>query len=153
MDALVRSSTMRNAARALAALAMLLLALSSKASVYKCVGDGKTEYQDAPCEGRSGGELTINPNVVTPIDQTANMLANREISDRLSARARADAEAQRIPIFEPVPVPAYSPDDSLASVYDYPVYQPRRRPIHHPADKLPKRRTVPAPSPHRPIER
>jgi hypothetical protein len=146
---------MRNAANALAAVCALLLSLSSNASVYKCVGpDGRTEYQDVSCEGRPGGEVTINPNVVTPIDQTANLLVNREISARLAARARADADAQRGPAFEPPPVPAYSPDDSPLLDYYYPSYLQRRRPIlRHLADKRPMHRTVPAPTPHRPIER
>jgi hypothetical protein len=136
-------------------MGVLLLSLSSNASVYKCVGlDGRTEYQDVPCEGRSGGEVTINPNVVIPMDQTANLLASREISDRLAARARADADALRGPNFEPVLVPAYSPDDSPLLDYYYPIYPQRRRPVlHHLAGKRPTHRSVPAPSPHRPIER
>ncbi|MGH8850824.1 MAG: DUF4124 domain-containing protein, partial [Casimicrobiaceae bacterium] len=70
----------RSGAGALALLGAVLLSLSVNAAVFKCVAtDGSVEYRDTACEGKSGGELAVNPNVVSPIDQTANRAADRAL--------------------------------------------------------------------------
>jgi hypothetical protein len=65
--------------------------------IYKCVAsDGRTAFQDSPCEGNmTGDKVTLHPNVVAPIDQSASIMASQALSERMYARRRAeDAEVR-----------------------------------------------------------
>ncbi len=122
--------------RVAASLLIAIFAVTARASdIYKCVApDGRTSFQDSPCVANTTGDrLTVHPNVVVPIDQSAAIIASQAISDRVSARNRAADNAalrERMlreasmgpPVQQPVAEPPY--------FYDYAPYAyfPRVKP-------------------------
>lgn len=132
----------------LACVAMSAAFAANADAVYKCTDqNGRIEFRDWPCTGETGGEVTIHPNVVREIDQTAAAEAGKVISERLAERAKAD-EADRAARIT-AQAAAAPPDAYVApQPYVYPyayVSQPRshRRhvaaPVTSPAGTVPQK--------------
>jgi hypothetical protein len=117
--------------RAVCAAASLFMLATAEADVhvYKCVDqDGRTEYRDSLCVGNVGEQVTLRPNVTSPIDQSAAQAANSALSARISARMRLEEEqAMRQQAFGPAIVGApppfvFEPGAAEYGLYDYGVY-------------------------------
>jgi hypothetical protein len=90
--------------------------------IYRCVGPaGQWEYRDFACGEGSGDKISVRPNVVAAIDQSAARRANDELSQRIAARKRAAEDASmrermmRDASAEPPPI------EPLAQAPDYPI--------------------------------
>jgi len=124
---------------AIGLFAVTFACVGGATDIYKCVGrEGRTAFQDSPCEGTATGEkLIVHPNVVVPIDQSESISASRAISERVSARRRAveDAEfrermVQQAAAAPPPPQPSQEPayfNDYAPYAYFPPVRQRTER--------------------------
>lgn len=80
----------------LSCLTLLVPCLANAAQVYRCVDEnGRVEYRDMPCAGRSGSAISIEPNVTREIDQRAFRAASQALTERAAVRAAAENEAAR----------------------------------------------------------
>lgn len=130
----------------LACVAMSAAFAANAGAVYKCTDqNGRIEFRDWPCTGDTGGEVTVQPNVVREIDQTAAAEAGKAIGERLAARAKTD-EADRAARITAQAAAAPSEPYVALQPYVYPYgYVPRPRPHrrHVAAPVKPPVRTVP----------
>lgn len=127
----------------IAVIAFAALSQTAAAAVYKCTGaDGKVEFRDFPCAGKTGQKVEIKPNTVTPIDQTSDRWLGNQISERAAQRAdEEDRAALQRANSRPAPYVAESYDNTQ---YWYPGYYPRRNGQHaRPTTPAPAPRTVP----------
>ena len=72
-------------------LALLLTASAAHAQAYKCVVDGRTTYQAAPCTNAPGRAVDTSPSSsgVTGLKQDADRMAAKEAkATQQAARAR-----------------------------------------------------------------
>ena len=77
-------------------LVALACALSVEAAqVFRCVdAQGRVEYGDVPCNGQSGGPITISPNVISGMDQAQVRALSRAIDQSVAARIASESQAR-----------------------------------------------------------